>query len=52
MTLDLEDEEVDLERPPIIDWDEEGEANIAAPPSEEEEPASSPADDLEEQAGF
>ena len=49
---DLEDEEVDLERPPIIDWDEEGEANIAAPPSEEEEPASTPVDDLEEQAGF
>ena len=53
VALDLEDEEVDLERPPIIDWDEEGEANIAAPPSEEEEePASSPVDDLEEQAGF
>ena len=34
--LELEEEEGDNDRPPIIDWDEEGEANIAALPSEQE----------------
>ena len=50
--IDLEEEEIELERPPIIDWDEEGEVTIAAPPSDEEEPVPSSADDLEEQPGF
>ena len=50
--IDLEDEEIELDRPPIIDWDEEGEMTIAAPPSDEEEPVPSSADDLEEQPGF
>ena len=50
--IDLEDEEIELDRPPIIDWDEEGEVTIAAPPSDEEEPVTSSADDLEEQPGF
>ena len=50
--IDLEDEEIELDRPPIIDWDEEGEVTIAAPPSDEEEPVPSSADDLEEQPGF
>ena len=50
--IDLEDEEIELDRPPIIDWDEEGEVTIAAPPSDEEETVPSSADDLEEQPGF
>ncbi len=50
--IDLEAEEIELDRPPIIDWDEEGEMTIAAPPSDEEEPVPSSADDLEEQPGF
>lgn len=50
--IDLEEEEIELDRPPIIDWDEEGEVTIAAPPSDEEEPVPSSADDLEEQPGF
>ena len=50
--IDLEDEEIELDRPPIIDWDEEGEMTIAAPPSDEEEPVPSSTDDLEEQPGF
>ncbi len=50
--IDLEDEEIELDRPPIIDWDEEGEMTIAAPPSDEEEPVPSSADELEEQPGF
>ncbi len=50
--IDLEEEEIELERPPIIDWDEEGEVTIAAPPSDDEEPVTSAADDLEEQPGF
>ena len=32
----MEEEEEDHDRPPLIDWDEEGEANIVAIPSEEE----------------
>ena len=39
MELDLEEEE-EQDRSPIIDWDEEGEANIAALPSDEEEAVS------------
>ncbi|MDE2942130.1 MAG: hypothetical protein OYI31_06275 [Chloroflexota bacterium] len=50
--IDLEDEEIELDRPPIIDWDEEGEVTIAAPPSDEEETVPSSADDLEEQPGY
>ena len=50
--IDLEEEEIELDRPPIIDWDEEGEVTIAAPPSDEEEPVPSSADDLEEQPGY
>ena len=50
--IDLDEEELELERPPIIDWNEEGEATIAAPPSDDEEPVPSSADDLEEQPGF
>ena len=50
--IDLEEEEIELDRPPIIDWDEEGEVTIAAPPSDEEESVPSSADDLEEQPGF
>lgn len=50
--IDMEEEEIELERPPIIDWNEEGEATIAAPPTDDYEPASSPRDDIEEQAGF
>jgi tetratricopeptide (TPR) repeat protein len=50
--LDIEEEEIEIERPPIIDWDEEGEATIAAPPSDDDEPASSTKYDSEEQADF
>ncbi|MDE2860007.1 MAG: hypothetical protein OXL35_00755 [Chloroflexota bacterium] len=50
--IDLEDEEIELDRPPIIDWDEEGEVTIAALPSDEEETVPSSADDLEEQPGY
>jgi tetratricopeptide (TPR) repeat protein len=50
--LDLEEEEIELDRPPIIDWDEEGEASIAAPPSDHEVTPPSPRDDLDEQASF
>ena len=50
--MDLEEEEIELERPPIIAWDEEGDATIAAPPSDDDEPASSPRDEIEEQATF
>ena len=49
--IELEEEELELERPPIIDWDEEGEATIAAPPSDDEL-KSPPRDDIEEQASF
>ena len=45
--LDLEEEE-DHDRPPIIDWDEEGEANIAALPSDEESRVSFVKGDIEE----
>ena len=45
--LDLEDEE-DQYRPPIIDWDEDGEANIAALPSDDEDPVSFAKDDMED----
>lgn len=51
--IDLEEEDVDLERPPIIDWDEEGEATIAAPPSDEEDdPVPPSGEDAEESASF
>ncbi|MQF49106.1 tetratricopeptide repeat protein [SAR202 cluster bacterium AC-647-N09_OGT_505m] len=30
--MDLEEEEIEFERPPIIDWDDEGDATIPAPP--------------------
>ncbi|MFH1559797.1 MAG: tetratricopeptide repeat protein [Chloroflexota bacterium] len=50
--MDLEEEEMDLEQPPIIDWDEEGEAIIAAPPSDDDERISFSRDDIEEQASF
>tara|TARA_B100001750_G_C15507366_1_gene601347 strand:+ start:760 stop:1650 length:891 start_codon:yes stop_codon:yes gene_type:complete len=32
--LELEEAEEEIDRSPIIEWDEEGEANIAAPPSD------------------
>ncbi len=50
MELDLEEDE-DTDRPPIIDWDEEGEANIAALPSDEDEAVSyvSAKDDIEDE---
>jgi tetratricopeptide (TPR) repeat protein len=47
--MELEEEEMELERVPIIEWDEEGEATIAAPPSDDE-PAPPPRDEIEEQA--
>jgi len=50
--MDLEEEEIELERPPIIDWDEDGDATIAAPPSDYDEPVSSPRDEIEEQTSF
>ena len=50
--IDMEEEEIELERPPIIDWDEEGEATIAAPPTDDDERTSSPRDDIEEEAIF
>ena len=50
--MDMEEEELELERPPIIDWDDEGEATIAAPPTDDDEQTSSPRDDIEEQASF
>ena len=46
--MDLEEEE-DQDRPPIIDWDEEGEANIAALPSDDEEVVSFVKDNIEEE---
>lgn len=48
--IDLEDEEIEIERSPIIDWDEDGEATIAAPPSDDELIASR--DEIEEQSNF
>ncbi len=50
MELDLEEDE-DTDRPPIIDWDDEGEANIAALPSDEDEAVSyvSVKDDIEDE---
>ena len=50
--MDMEEEEIELERPPIIDWNEEGEASIAAPPSDEDELTSSQRDHIDEQASF
>ena len=49
--MDLEEEGIELERPPIITWDEEGDATIAPPPSDDE-PVSTPTDEIEEQANF
>ena len=46
--MDLEEEE-EHDRPPIIDWDEEGEANIAALPSDDEEVVSFVKDNIEEE---
>ncbi len=46
--LDLEEEE-ENDRPPIIDWDDEGEANIAALPSDDEEVVSFVKDNIEEE---
>ena len=46
--MDLEEDE-ERDRPPIIDWDEEGEANIAALPSDEEEVTSFVKDAIEEE---
>ena len=48
--MELEDEEIEIERPPIIAWDEEGEPTIAAPPSDTESTETS--DELEEQSNF
>ena len=50
--MNMEEEEIEFERPPLIDWDEEGEASIAAPPSDDDVPVSSPRDEIEEQASF
>lgn len=52
LDMELEEEEIELERPPIIDWDEEGEATIAVPSSADEEPVAFPRDEIEEQANF
>jgi len=52
LDMELEEEEIELERPPIIDWNEEGEATIAGPPSADEEPVSFSRDEIEEQANF
>ena len=46
--LELEDEEEDRDRPRIIDWDEEGEASIAALPSDEEDGVSFVKEHIEE----
>ena len=48
--MDLEDQEIEIERPPIIDWNEEGEATIAAPPSDDE--STSTRYEIEEQPNF
>lgn len=50
--LELEDSEEYLERSPIIDWDEDGEANIAAPPSEVGERSSIAGGDEEMEQGL
>jgi tetratricopeptide (TPR) repeat protein len=50
--MDMEEEAIEMERPPIIAWDEEGDATIAAPPSDDDSPSSSPRDEIEEQANF
>ncbi len=50
--MDVEEEENEFERPPIIDWDDEGDATIPAPPSDDDELASPPRDEIEEQASF
>lgn len=52
LDMELEEEEIELERPPIIDWDEEGEATIAVPSSADEEPNSLSRDEIEEQVNF
>ena len=50
--MDLEEKEIELERPPIIAWDEEGDATIAAPPSDDDGPTPSPKNEIEEQPNF
>ena len=50
--LELEEEEEGLERAPIIDWDEEGEPTIPAPPTDTEATASFLGGDVEEEAGI
>jgi hypothetical protein len=49
LDMDLEEEEIELERPPIIAWDEEGDATIAAPPSENDDPGASTRDEIGDQ---
>jgi len=34
--FDLEEKEIEFEQSPIIDWDDDGEASIAAPPSDDD----------------
>ena len=52
LPMDLEEEEIEFERTPIIAWDEEGEATIAAPPDDEEEPDSPVTDELDEPSAY
>ena len=49
LDMDLEEEEIELERPPIIAWDEEGDATIAPPPSENDDSGASTRDEIEDQ---